>query len=161
MLELARRRRAKLYYLRDRPLKVGCLTPHSLLYIILLCACQESFVSARYEGPRRNPEAPIPVIKANRNRKKPVRFGAKVRSKRDIKRFMKIELKSATKPVPLGMSRRHLREVRTGMREAPAAKDREQILLSNSDIRSVLKRKVKRAHKAYKRSQTGEQKSVK
>eukprot|EP00730_Choanoeca_flexa_P015063 TRINITY_DN6818_c0_g1_i2.p1 TRINITY_DN6818_c0_g1~~TRINITY_DN6818_c0_g1_i2.p1 ORF type:complete len:333 (+),score=72.94 TRINITY_DN6818_c0_g1_i2:28-999(+) len=133
VLQLARRRRAKLYYLRDRPAK-------------------ESYVNPRFSAPAHDPTQPIPVIKANPNRKKPVNYnrGKRIITRRGIKKQLKQQLKSITKPERYHLSKREQQAVRAGKLKLPAPEDRPQTLLSNPEIRHVLKRKVRRMYKQQK-----------
>eukprot|EP00045_Choanoeca_perplexa_P013016 m.145056 g.145056 ORF g.145056 m.145056 type:complete len:198 (+) comp16212_c0_seq2:480-1073(+) len=133
VLQLARRRRAKLYYLRDRPVK-------------------ESYISPRFEGTRSVPGEPIPVIKANPNRTKVVKREPHRRlvTKRYIKAKLKKELKQERRPERIKLSKRHERRFKAGRINLPPKEERPTTLLSNPEIRHELKRRVRRIYRQDK-----------
>jgi len=116
------------------------------------CPTQESTINPRFEGTRHIEGEPVPVIKANPNRKKVVKRepGRRLVTKRYIKAQLKKELKQVERPQRIKLSKRHERRHKAGRYYLPPVEERPETLLSNPEIRHELKRRVRRIFRQRK-----------
>jgi hypothetical protein len=95
---------------------------------------------------------PLLVIKANPNRKKPIKRepGRLLVTKRYIKAKLKKELKQVERPARIKLSKRLERRYKAGRMYLPPVEERPSTKLSNPEIRHELKRRVRRIFRQRK-----------